>query len=65
MSELNDKVRRAVYELTRQTGKKDVYHPELGWVIKDGKATRALLAFFKKLDRKTSSGPEPDKPTTT
>lgn len=52
MSDLKDMIRQAVEKLTQETGRKDVTHPELGLVVKDGKPTHALIAFFKKLQRK-------------
>lgn len=49
-------IQQAVDQMTKERGSLNVIHPELGIVVKNGKATHALIAFFKKLERKLSKG---------
>ena len=57
MSDLKDKIQAAVEQLAREKGyPSEIYHPELGCIVRNGKATHALIAFFKKLERKTAKG---------
>lgn len=49
---LKEMVTESVRQLTVESGQQDVFHPELGWVVKDGKPTASLIAFFKKYERK-------------
>lgn len=60
---LKQMVQNAVDELTRSRGTPNVIHPELGLIVKDGKATHALIAFFKKLERKLSKRDTPQTST--
>ncbi len=50
--DLKTKVARAVEALCHARGSMNVIHPELGAVVINGKPTHALIAFFKKLERK-------------
>ncbi len=49
---LREMIKQAVDDLMKEKGSSDVYHPELGWVVQQGKATHSLISFFKKLERK-------------
>lgn len=52
-SDLDKQVAQAVKELTLEEGKPlNVFHPEIGWVVKNGLPTQALYDFFRDLERK-------------